>query len=307
MELSIGDLARLSGLPVKTIRYYSDIGVVPEAGRTRAGYRRYDQKGLARLELVRVLRELGLDLDSVRRVVERPTTLEEIARAQAAAIDLRIHQLTLRRAVLRAIARGMSRPEEVRRMTAYAQASADEARRMLEDFVDAVFVDHEDNPFAERMRAAIPVLPDQPTDAQLDAWIELATLIQDRGFLDRVRRMVAEGARQRAAQRIGPDDPDTQRAGSAVVDRAGQAIAAGVAPGTPEAATVVDEVTPLFAAAAGRENTNAYRGELAQQLETFSDGRVERYWQLLATINGWPVQPALMPAYQWFIAALKAR
>ncbi len=255
MELSIGDLSRISGLPVKTIRYYSDVGIVPEAGRTPAGYRRYDEAGLARLELVRILRELGLDLGSVRRVVERATSLEEVATAQADAIDLRIHQLTLRRAVLRAIARGMSRPEEVHRMTACAQASADEARRMLEEFVDAVFVDHEDNPFAERMRATIPVLPDQPSDAQLDAWIELATLVQDRDFLDRVRHMVAEGARQRAAQGIGPDDAATQRAGSAVVERAGNAIAAGVAPGTLDAAAVVDEVAAMFASAAGRGPT----------------------------------------------------
>jgi len=57
MELSIGELAHLTGLPVKTIRYYSDIGLVPEARRTDAGYRRYDDAGLARLELVRTLRD----------------------------------------------------------------------------------------------------------------------------------------------------------------------------------------------------------------------------------------------------------
>jgi DNA-binding transcriptional MerR regulator len=62
MDLSIGDVARLTGLPVKTIRYYADIGLVPEASRTKASYRRYDEAGLARLELVHALRDLGLDL-----------------------------------------------------------------------------------------------------------------------------------------------------------------------------------------------------------------------------------------------------
>lgn len=42
MDLSIGELSRLPGVPVKTIRYYSDIGLVPGSGRTDAGYRRYD-------------------------------------------------------------------------------------------------------------------------------------------------------------------------------------------------------------------------------------------------------------------------
>ncbi len=305
MEFSIGDLARMTGLSVKTIRYYSEIGIVPEAGRTQAGYRRYDHGGLARLELVRVLRELGLDLETIRRVVERPTSLEDVATAHVDAIDLRIHQLTLRRAVLRAIARGMSRPEEVRRMTAYAQASADEARRMLEEFVDAAFIEHEDNPFADRMRAAVPVLPDEPSEAQLDAWIELAALTQDRDFLGRVREMVAAGARHRVAEGLSDTDAATQRAASALVERAGEAIAAGIAPGSPEAPVFVDELSAMFATAAGREDTSVYRHELLRQMETFSDRSVERYWQLLGIINSWPAQPTLMPAYEWFMAALK--
>ena len=37
MDLSIGDIARLTGLGVKTIGYYSDIGLVPEARRSPAG------------------------------------------------------------------------------------------------------------------------------------------------------------------------------------------------------------------------------------------------------------------------------
>jgi hypothetical protein len=33
---------------------------------------------------------------------------------------------------------------------------------------------------------------------------------------------------------------------------------------------------------------------------------VERYWQLIGVINGWPSRPSLMPAYEWFTAALSA-
>src|SRR5215469_2467058 len=134
MELSIGRLSKLTGVSVKTIRYYSEIGLVPECGRTASGYRRYDQHALARLELVRTLRDLGLDIATTRRVAANRTSIEAIAATQAAATDALIRQLTLRRAVLRAIARGLSRPEEVRRMTEFARASADENRRTLEDF-----------------------------------------------------------------------------------------------------------------------------------------------------------------------------
>lgn len=59
---SIGDLARRTGLTVKTIRFYSDSGIVPPTDRSPAGYRLYDIDALARLDLVRTLRDLGLDL-----------------------------------------------------------------------------------------------------------------------------------------------------------------------------------------------------------------------------------------------------
>ena len=306
MELSIGEVAHITGLPVKTIRYYADIGLVPEALRTRAGYRRYDEAGLARLELVRSLRDLGLDLASIRHVTERETQLESIARAHVDAIDVHIRQLTLRRAVLRAIARGVTRPEEVQRMTAFAHASADESRRILDEFLDSVFAGHESNPFAERMRGSLPVLPDHPSDDQIDAWIELAALVQDAGFRARIREMIVEGERRRADAGLAETDEATQRAGQAVVDRAGQAVSDGVAADSTEAQQIVNEVVPLFAAAGGRPDGAGYRRELGQQLATFSDRRVERYWQLVGVIHGWPAQPSLIPAYEWFMAALEA-
>ncbi len=305
MELSIGELAHLTGLPVKTIRYYSDIGLVPEARRTDAGYRRYDDAGLARLELVRTLRDLGIDLAAVRRVADRHVTLDQVAGAHADAIDLHIRQLTLRRAVLRALARNGSRPEEVRRMSAFARASADEVDRIMEEFLAAVFADREDDPFAERMRAGLPMLPSEPSDAQVDAWIELAGLVSDPSFRERVRSMVAEGARVRAT-RAGKPDEGAQEAGRMVSEEAGQAVSRGVAPDSAEGAAIVSELVSRFSAASGREDEAAYRDELADQLATFSDHRVERYWQLIGLINGWPEQPSHVPAYEWFIAGLRA-
>jgi DNA-binding transcriptional MerR regulator len=305
MELSIGELAHLTGLPVKTIRYYSDIGLVPEARRTGAGYRRYDGAGLARLELVRTLRDLGIDLAAIRRVADRHVTLDEVAGPHADAIDLHIRQLTLRRAMLRALARKDSRPEEVPRMTAFARASADEADRIMEDFLAAVFADREDDPFAERMRAGMPMLPSEPSDAQVDAWIELAGLVSDPSFRERVRSMVVEGARMRATPAGEPDEA-AQEAGRMVTEQARRAAERGVTADSAEGAAIVGELVSRFTAASGRKDEAAYRAELADQLATFSDRRVERYWQLIGRINGWPEQPSHVPAYEWFIAGLRA-
>ena len=149
------------------------------------------------------------------------------------------------------------------------------------------------------------VLPDEPSAEHIDAWPELAGLVQDSEFRAHIREMIVEGERLRATSGISETD-EAQRAGQAVVDRAGTAVSQGVATDAPEALAIVNEVVPLFAAAASKEHSPKYRRELAHQLAKFSDHRVERYWQLIGLINGWPAQPSLMRPYEWFMAALDA-
>ncbi|MDT5036115.1 MAG: hypothetical protein QOE03_1300, partial [Micromonosporaceae bacterium] len=195
--MHIGELARRSGLTVKTVRYYSDLGLVPEAERTPANYRRYDAAALVRLEFVRTLRELGLDLATVRRVLERHGDLPALAAAHAEALGAQIRLLRVQRAALRALARREPTAEEVDRMNRIAQATADERRRLISEFLDSIFDGVEVDPalqpqaseFQQRMRSATPQLPDDPTDEQVDAWIELAELIADPGLRERLREM----------------------------------------------------------------------------------------------------------------------
>ncbi|GAA0837912.1 MerR family DNA-binding transcriptional regulator [Streptosporangium amethystogenes subsp. fukuiense] len=63
MSYTIGQLARLSGPPVKTIRSHSDIGVLPERGRTRSGYRLYDDFRASLREMGGEFRERAGELD----------------------------------------------------------------------------------------------------------------------------------------------------------------------------------------------------------------------------------------------------
>ena len=98
----------------------------------------------------------------------------------------------------------------------------------------------------------------------------------------------------------GPADEGQAAFGAAVAEHAAAALAAGVDPTSPEAAEVVDRVL----ASSGGPATD--RTALADQLARFTDARVERYWALLATINGWPAWSPQVPVYEWFIAALRA-
>ena len=68
--LTIGTLARKTGTKVQTIRYYEQIGLMPEPGRTEGGQRRYGQDELDRLAFIRHARQLGFPLDAIREILE---------------------------------------------------------------------------------------------------------------------------------------------------------------------------------------------------------------------------------------------
>jgi DNA-binding transcriptional MerR regulator len=286
--MTIGQLSLRTGVPVRTLRFYADAGVLPEAGRSESGYRLFGPDAVARARLVRTLRELGVGLDEVKRVLAGEAPLHDVAAAHARALDAQIRVLRLRRAVLRAVARS-TLPEELERMNDLTTQTAEERRRILEDYLDAVFGD-ETSPVADRLRMGAPELPDDPTAEQVAAWVELAQLLRDPGYVQASRRM-AERARAEGA------------APAAVYEHAGAAVLVDVDPGSPEALAVVERVEALTPGGGGD------RAELAERLEAFTDRRVFRYWTLVGIINGWaqaPVSENSADAWEWYAKALRA-
>jgi DNA-binding transcriptional MerR regulator len=298
---TIGQLAQRCGVPARTVRFWSDAGLVPPAGRSAAGYRLYDAGSVARLDLVVTLRELGLGLDQVRAVLARTATLAEVAAVQVAALDAEIRTLRLRRAVLTTVAKRESTLRETLLMHNLARLSARERQQIIDDFVqDAVAGIDPEAPglgIARAMRQLPAELPDEPTAEQVDAWIELGELVADDGFRDRVRAMFAAGGSGEAGGRGGGGE--SQLDAQAVMEHAGRALAMRIAPGSAAGRAVLGQIVPASTPA-------AERARLLGQLETFTDARVERYWQLLAVVNGQPPYPSAVPAFEWTIAALRA-
>ena len=65
----IGEVARRSGVPAKTLRYYEDIGLVDAPARSGSGYRDYDAAVLDRLGFIRAAQAIGLSLGEIRSIV----------------------------------------------------------------------------------------------------------------------------------------------------------------------------------------------------------------------------------------------
>jgi MerR family transcriptional regulator, thiopeptide resistance regulator len=72
MGYSIGQVAALAGVTVRTLHHYDDVGLLTPTGRTPAGYRLYDDADLGRLRDVLSYRELGFSLEQVRSILDDP-------------------------------------------------------------------------------------------------------------------------------------------------------------------------------------------------------------------------------------------
>jgi DNA-binding transcriptional MerR regulator len=100
MNLPIGELARRAEVKVPTIRYYEQIGLMPETERTEGQQRRYDRTAVARLAFIRHARELGFEVDAIRTLLslqddpnQSCASADEIAKARLAEVEGRIASL----------------------------------------------------------------------------------------------------------------------------------------------------------------------------------------------------------------------
>jgi DNA-binding transcriptional MerR regulator len=65
-QWKVGELARLTGLTIRTLRYYDQIGLFSPSEYTESGHRLYNQADLSRLQQILSLKELGLSLEEIR-------------------------------------------------------------------------------------------------------------------------------------------------------------------------------------------------------------------------------------------------
>ncbi|MER6959457.1 MerR family transcriptional regulator [Streptomyces sp. NPDC000618] len=293
--LTIGELARATGLSVRTIRYWSDEGVLTPVTRSAGGYRLYGAESAARLELIRTLRELGLGLADVRRVLAGERTVAEVAAAHVTALDAQIRALRVTRAVLSSVARRGANAQETTLMNRLARLSAAERSRIVDDFMTEIFdgLDTADPDIRTRLRFAAAELPDDPTPEQVDAWVELAELIQDPAFRTQMRQTVEFNAADR-----GPEAPAGTSLWfiSRLVQLAGDALRRGLAPDAPEAAEIVRGLIG-----------DADPAAVLEKLTAATNVQVARYRELSAVVQGLGPQPAHKEEFAWAVAALAAR
>lgn len=89
----VGELARRSGVSVRTLHHYDEVGLLSPSRRTAAGYRLYTGADVIRLQQIRSLRNLGYSLEEIGRFLARPgVSPEQVLRLQIARLKEQIER-----------------------------------------------------------------------------------------------------------------------------------------------------------------------------------------------------------------------
>lgn len=119
--VDIGEAARASGVSAKMIRHYEEIGLVPPAGRTAAGYRVYAPADVHRLQFVKRARDLGFSMAEIGKLLalwndrrRKSAEVKRLALGHVAELERKIAELESMRATLMQLAHhchGDQRPD----------------------------------------------------------------------------------------------------------------------------------------------------------------------------------------------------
>ena len=108
MSYTVGQLAALAHVTVRALHHYDEIGLLTPSARTEAGYRRYSERDLERLQQLLFYRELGFPLDQIAALLEGETDPAAHLRTQRRLLNERITRL---QAMVNAIDRTMEAKE----------------------------------------------------------------------------------------------------------------------------------------------------------------------------------------------------
>ncbi|GAB0103841.1 MerR family transcriptional regulator [Nocardia sp. JMUB6875] len=288
--VSIGELARATGLSVRTIRFYCDEGIL-ESQRSPGGHRIFDgDTATKRLLLVRRLRALGLGLESITEVLRGERSIEEVIAAESARLDIEFRSLAWRRASVRAVetAAPLQREERLGLLAAAQDGGA--VHDCLIRFWQRIL-----SPIQHRDWVCwnVPEPPADPTVDDVVAYAELAALAADPEMKSAVRRQFWRNQSEliRDPQGLYADVGD-------VMTEVVPLVAAGV---HPYCGGELDRYVRAHAGARGFRDSTQFREQLLSD-STDTDQRILRYWALTDQFFGDRV--TVGQAHHWLYDAL---
>lgn len=298
---SIGELAERAGATVKTVRFYSEQGLLPEAARSSGGHRRYGPEALQRLRLIRSLRGLDLPLPAIRRVLDDD---DDVAgRVLESAVDSRLRQLGDERKALRwrqaalQLVRDCPPAQRAGRLSLLGALDSPPSTAPLARFWRSWLPPRMPaRAVTAFLEVAVPQPPDEPRPAQVLAFARLHAMTTapcpgGRQPQPEVHRVAGAGGAATLYQGLAE-----------AYERAAPELRRGRDPRPGEA---LDTYVAAYAGAYRCRDTRDFRRLLAARLAT--DPRLDEYWHLTAVVltpPGSSSVPTPGSADNWLRAAL---
>lgn len=278
---SIGQLARLSGVSARRLRFYADEGLLPSA-RTESGYRLFCDADLVRIDLIKHLRNADVSLNDIREVLARRSSIKDVLAFRLNEIET---QIASQRRVALALRAALRSPEptndDLRRILTMLNLSQTDRRDVIARFFDKVA----DNlPVAPAWKdwmvdMSAPDLPDEPTAEQIDAWIELQAMLNDPNFLQLMREH-AKDVQSRGTNKAVFDEMQKD-----LLQRAGDAMAQGLEPTSDLGRAIGEDFLKGWARAHGEEADADFYARMKRTYLEYKPAS-RRYWQLVKTLGG---------------------
>ncbi|MCP2316318.1 MerR HTH family regulatory protein [Nocardia amikacinitolerans] len=291
--VSIGELARSTGLAVRIIRFYCDEGIL-EARRSAGGHRMFDaESATERLLLVRRLRALGLGLGSITDVLHGKCSIVEAISAESARLDIEFRSLAWRRASLRAVeaTTPAQRAERLALLAAAQDGSA--AHDCLVRFWRRILAPIPSGDVDRWVCWNVPEPPADPSVDEVVAYAELAALVAD----SEMNRIVRQQYWRNRPELIRDPRGLYVDVGSVMADVV-PLVAEGV---RPRAGGELDRFVNAHASARGERDSPRYREQLLIGA-TDTDQRIHRYWALTGRFLGTRI--TVGRAHNWVYDAL---
>lgn len=288
---TIGQLAARTGLPVKTVRYYSDVGLLPVAERSTGGHRRYGPEALEQLRLVQRLRALDTPISTITQLTSGECSLGDLIADEMSLVRDRLTELHWRQATLEALD-NCSAQERLRRLEALSRVQRlPEAQDRLAGAWGRTIPASVPARLADAITAqAVPEPPENPTAEVVLAYAELHTLTRHQDF---------------PSYWACPNVRDKASLYSELLD-ASELAADTLADGLlPQPGEVLDHFSQACARSRGEDDTPGFRAFIGAQLRS-TIPLFRRYWQHVATITA-AQRPNLGITHCWLVEALASR
>ena len=300
-RFTIGQLARQAGVSAQTLRHYDRLGLLRPSATSAARYRFYTEDDRTRLELIRALRALDLDLETIGHLLRGAVGVQKAAELHLRTLDHQMRTLERRRAVLRVLLRSdvPATPDRLGRLQALAGFEQMERERFLASELDQRLRGAGNERLQQWIRSvAIIDLPASPTGAQVEAWLELAEMVSDPTFLERHR--------QRGANASAPHGDRSPADIVALYRPAANAAGKRIIPQSSTGQAIVRKWASSFVVRGARRDWRELARELLRTIDAQENHREQRFWQLVAVLKPEVARSAISVAWPWLIEGLRA-